>query len=280
VTTLAPAEGTGRPPPGVEAPVPRDRRGRQPPVGAPKRAIASCVLSRLRGVKAFRQPPADPGVGGRLYVLRVIRSCGVYEELGISHAVAGNRMRWYMAGTTRVTRYGKPSFIPAPRCDRHCHGRLDRRRPAPSRRNSGSPDDVRLRRPRETHDRSWPPSQSSRTPDAEGTRHFVTARMAGGGGVSATVTCEYTKAEPNRPDCKPTTTTSPDGHTVTVKCVKVGWLPDVQADHNYDVVRNPYVREVCGSRARRINRKKAAAPRTSSAAVGTTTDRPRGYYRQ
>jgi hypothetical protein len=152
----------------------------------------------------------------------VIRSCGVYEELGISHAVAGNRMRWYMAGTTRVTRYGKPSFIPAPRCDRHCHGRLDRRRPAPSRRNSGSPDDVRLRRPRETHDRSWPPSQSSRTPDAEGTRHFVTARMAGGGGVSATVTCEYTKAEPNRPDCKPTTTTSPDGHTVTVKCVRSG----------------------------------------------------------
>jgi hypothetical protein len=27
------------------------------------------------------------------YVLRVIRSCGVYEEPGISHAVAGNRMR-------------------------------------------------------------------------------------------------------------------------------------------------------------------------------------------
>jgi len=43
----------------------------------------------------------------------VIRSCGVYEELRISHAVADNRMRWYMAGTTRVTRYGKPSFIPA-----------------------------------------------------------------------------------------------------------------------------------------------------------------------
>jgi hypothetical protein len=50
---------------------------------------------------------------------------------------------------------------------------------------------------------------------------IVTARMAGGG-VSATVTCECTKAEPNRPDCKPTTTTSPDGHTVTVKCVRSG----------------------------------------------------------
>jgi hypothetical protein len=61
--------------------------------------------------------------------------------------------------------------------------------------------------------------------------------MARGGGVSATVTCECTKAEPNRPDCKPTTTTSPDGHR---EMRKVGWLPDVQADHNYDVVRNLY----------------------------------------
>src|SRR5713226_6946134 len=46
----------------------------------------------------------------------------------------------------------------------------------PGRRNPGSPDDVRLRRHRETHDRSWPPSQSSRTPAAKGTRHLVTAR--------------------------------------------------------------------------------------------------------
>src|SRR6266481_8586586 len=32
----------------------------QAPVGAPKSAVASCVLSGLRGVKAFRQPPAPP----------------------------------------------------------------------------------------------------------------------------------------------------------------------------------------------------------------------------
>jgi hypothetical protein len=54
-------------------------------------------------------------------------------------------------------------------------------------------------------------------------------RMAGGGfGVSATTTveCECTKGEPNMPDCKPKSTTSPDGHTTTVKCVKSGGCKD------------------------------------------------------
>jgi len=51
---------------------------------------------------------------------------------------------------------------------------------------------------------------------------IVTARKAGGGGVTASVTCECTKAEPNRPDCKPTVTQSPGGHTTYVTCEKSG----------------------------------------------------------
>jgi hypothetical protein len=52
---------------------------------------------------------------------------------------------------------------------------------------------------------------------------IVTARKAGGGGgVSTSVTCECTKAEPNQPDCKGKTTRSPDGRTTTVKCVMSG----------------------------------------------------------
>src|SRR5258705_740550 len=110
----------------------------------------------------------------------------------IGHLLLTEDAHYLRQGRSRCE--GNRVVIPAPRCDRHCHGRLDRRRPAPSRRNPGSPDDVRLRRHRETHDRSWPPSQSSRTPAAEGTRHLVTARMAGGGGGSAAVSAERTKA--------------------------------------------------------------------------------------
>ena len=52
---------------------------------------------------------------------------------------------------------------------------------------------------------------------------IVTARKVGGGGVVTTsVSCSCTKAEPNRPDCKPTTTTSPDGHTTYVTCTMSG----------------------------------------------------------
>jgi hypothetical protein len=53
---------------------------------------------------------------------------------------------------------------------------------------------------------------------------IVTARKGGGGGASGTATmeCECTKSEPNMPDCKPQSTTSPGGHTTTIKCVKSG----------------------------------------------------------
>jgi hypothetical protein len=52
---------------------------------------------------------------------------------------------------------------------------------------------------------------------------IVTARKTGGGGgVSTSVSCACTKADPNRPDCKPQSTMSPDGHTTTVKCVMSG----------------------------------------------------------
>jgi hypothetical protein len=51
---------------------------------------------------------------------------------------------------------------------------------------------------------------------------IVTARKAGGGGVTTSVTCECTKAEPNKPDCKPVTTQSPGGHTIYVTCEKSG----------------------------------------------------------
>jgi hypothetical protein len=53
---------------------------------------------------------------------------------------------------------------------------------------------------------------------------IIRARQGvGGGGVGTTVsvTCECKKAEPNMPDCTPQTS-SPDGHTTTVKCVKSG----------------------------------------------------------
>ena len=53
---------------------------------------------------------------------------------------------------------------------------------------------------------------------------IVTARRAGDGGtgVTTTVTCECTKAEPDMPDCKPTVTQSPGGHTTYVTCTKSG----------------------------------------------------------
>ncbi len=49
---------------------------------------------------------------------------------------------------------------------------------------------------------------------------IVTARKRsqGGLGVTTYVTCECTKAEPNMPDCKPVTTMSPGGNTVSVTC--------------------------------------------------------------
>ena len=51
---------------------------------------------------------------------------------------------------------------------------------------------------------------------------ILVARQIGGGslGVSTTVTCRCTKAEPNKPDCQPKTTKIPGG--VTVNCVKSG----------------------------------------------------------
>jgi hypothetical protein len=51
---------------------------------------------------------------------------------------------------------------------------------------------------------------------------IVMARQIGGGGLGATttVTCRCTKAEPNKPDCKPKTTTFPGG--VNVTCTKSG----------------------------------------------------------
>jgi hypothetical protein len=48
----------------------------------------------------------------------------------------------------------------------------------------------------------------------------IIARQAGGGGVTTSVTCECTKAEPNKPDCKPKTTTS--NGTIHVTCQKSG----------------------------------------------------------
>ena len=51
---------------------------------------------------------------------------------------------------------------------------------------------------------------------------IIIAREIGGGGMGATttVTCQCTKSEPNKPDCKPKTTTFPGG--VSVNCVKSG----------------------------------------------------------
>jgi hypothetical protein len=48
---------------------------------------------------------------------------------------------------------------------------------------------------------------------------IVIARQIGGGGLGATTTvsCSCTKSEPNRPDCKPQTTTFPGGVSVTCK---------------------------------------------------------------
>lgn len=53
---------------------------------------------------------------------------------------------------------------------------------------------------------------------------IVMARMAGGGGAGVTtdVTCECTKADPDKPDCKPSVTRSPGGGTVRVTCKKSG----------------------------------------------------------
>jgi hypothetical protein len=53
---------------------------------------------------------------------------------------------------------------------------------------------------------------------------IIVARRAGGGGagITTTVTCECTKAEPNKPDCQPTITTTPGGGTVNVTCTKSG----------------------------------------------------------
>jgi hypothetical protein len=51
---------------------------------------------------------------------------------------------------------------------------------------------------------------------------IVTARQltSGGTGVTTTVSCECTKAEPNKPDCKPVVKSS--GSTITVTCKKSG----------------------------------------------------------
>jgi hypothetical protein len=56
------------------------------------------------------------------------------------------------------------------------------------------------------------------------TRKGIAKKGTSPGGIGGTVTveCECTKAEPNRPDCKAQSTTSPDGHTTTIKCVKSG----------------------------------------------------------
>jgi hypothetical protein len=52
----------------------------------------------------------------------------------------------------------------------------------------------------------------------------VMARMAGGSGggfgLSTTVECECTKAEPDTPDCKPKTKTFPGGVLVYCKMVR------------------------------------------------------------
>ena len=45
-------------------------------------------------------------------------------------------------------------------------------------------------------------------------------RRAGGVGGTVTIECECTKSDPNRPDCKPQSTTS--GSKTTVNCVKSG----------------------------------------------------------
>lgn len=54
---------------------------------------------------------------------------------------------------------------------------------------------------------------------------MMTARRRGGSGglgVNVSLTCSCTEGEPNKPECVPKSTTSPDGHTITVKCVKSG----------------------------------------------------------
>ncbi|MFN2384700.1 MAG: hypothetical protein ABR576_00140 [Thermoanaerobaculia bacterium] len=50
---------------------------------------------------------------------------------------------------------------------------------------------------------------------------ILIARQIGGGlGVTTSVTCRCTKAEPNKPDCQPKTTKIPGG--VNVDCIKSG----------------------------------------------------------
>jgi hypothetical protein len=51
---------------------------------------------------------------------------------------------------------------------------------------------------------------------------IVTARRRpqGGTGVTTTVSCACTKAEPNKPDCTPVVTRT--GSTITVTCKKSG----------------------------------------------------------
>ena len=84
-------------------------------------------------------------------------------------------------------------------------GKSDRRRKAPPRSKR-----IVLR-----------PGQRLETPTV-----IVIARKrpqgGGGGGAVTDVSCECTAAEPDKPDCKPVTTKSPDGNTIRVKCNMTG----------------------------------------------------------
>ena len=71
---------------------------------------------------------------------------------------------------------------------------------------------------------------------------IVTAR-AGGGGTGATVTinCKCTQGDPNKPDCKPSSTTSPDGHTTTIKCVKSGGCTDCKQTTTTNITSGVFI---------------------------------------
>jgi hypothetical protein len=66
------------------------------------------------------------------------------------------------------------------------------------------------------------PGQRHRDASYDSDCASVLTSANGGFGVEVSLTCECTKGEPNKPDCKPKSTTSPGGDTITVKCQKSG----------------------------------------------------------
>jgi hypothetical protein len=82
---------------------------------------------------------------------------------------------------------------------------------------SGQKHPRRRTSPARTKELRLRPGQKLVTPGV-----IVTARQGQGlTGVKVKITCKCTKADPNKPDCEPSVTTSPGG-TVNVKCEKSG----------------------------------------------------------